>query len=272
MMMSSAGGYEEYAFIADLYDHVVPYRDRADTSFFVEAACKAGSPVLEIGCGTGRVLIPTARAGVDIVGLDLSPQMLAVCRERLEDEPEAVRARVRLVQADMRRFDLDRAFTLVTIPFRPFQHLLTVEDQLACLASIHRHLVDDGTLILDIFNPSLDALVNRPVGEEISGEPEFTMPDGRRVIRRHKTVAHEQFNQVNDFELVYYVTHPDGREERLVHAFRLRYIFRFEAEHLLARAGFTIEHLYAGFDRSPYGSTYPGDLVFVARKTAGKPR
>jgi len=98
------------------------------------------------------------------------------------------------------------------------------------------------------------------------------MPDGRRVIRRHKTVAHDQFNQVNDFELVYYVTHPDGREERLVHAFRLRYIFRFEAEHLLARAGFAIEHLYAGFDRSPYGSTYPGELVFVARKTPVRPR
>ena len=69
-----------------------------------------------------------------------------------------------------------------------------------------------------------------------------------------------------------YVTHPDGREERLVHAFRLRYLFRFEVEHLLARAGFAIEHLYAGFDRSAYGSTYPGELVFVACRTAANPR
>lgn len=266
--MTGAGGYEEYAFIADLYDYVVPYRDRADISFLVEAASKAGSPVLEIGCGTGRVLIPTARAGFDIVGLDLSPHMLAVCRQRLRDEPEAVQSRVRLVQADMRRFDLGRTFALVTIPFRPFQHLLTVEDQLSCLGSIYRHLVDDGTLIVDVFNPSLDALVNRPVGEEIAAEPEFAVPDGRRVIRRHKTVAHDRFNQINDFELVYYVTHPDGREERLVHAFRLRYLFRFELEHLLVRAGFAIEHLYAGYDGSAYGSTYPGELVFVARKTA----
>jgi SAM-dependent methyltransferase len=264
--MTSAGGYEEYAFIADLYDQVPLYRDRPDVSFLVEAATKAGGPVLEIGCGTGRVLIPTARAGVDIVGLDLSPHMLAECRQRLRGEPEEVQSRVRLVQADMRMFDLGRAVTLVTVPFRPFQHLLTVEDQLSCLESIYRHLVDDGTLILDVFNPSLDALVNRPVGEELAAEPEFSMPDGRRVIRRHKTVAHDRFNQVNDFELVYYVTHPDGREERLVHAFRMRYIFRFEAEHLLARAGFTIEHLYADYDRRAYGSTYPGDLVFVARK------
>ena len=266
--MTGAGGYEEYAFIADLYDHVALYRDRADVSFFVEAASKAGSPVLEIGCGTGRVLIPVARAGIDVVGLDLSPHMLAVCRQRLRDEPQDVQSRVRLVEADMRRFDLGRAFRLVTIPFRPFQHLLTVEDQLSCLDSVYRHLVDDGTLILDVFNPSLDALVNAPLGEEIPEESEFEMPDRRRVRRYAKRVAHDRFNQIGDFELVYYVTHPDGRKERLVHAFRLRYLFRFELEHLLVRAGFAIEHLYAGYDGSAYGSTYPGELVFVARKTA----
>ena len=265
--MTGAGGYEEYAFIADLYDHVGPYRNRPDIAFFVEAASKAGSPVLEVGCGTGRVLIPTARAGVDVVGLDLSPHMLAVCRRRLRDEPEAVQSKVRLVQADMRRFDLGRIFTLVTIPFRPFQHLLTVEDQLSCLESIRQHLGNGGVLILDIFNPSLDFLVNRPVGEEFDEEPEFTMPDGRRVTRLHKTITHDRFNQISDFELVYYVKHPDGREERLVHSFQMRYLFRFEVEHLLARAGFAVEHLYAGYDKSEYGSHYPGELLFVARRT-----
>jgi SAM-dependent methyltransferase len=265
--MSPAGGYDEYAFIADLYDHVGPYRDRPDITFFVDAAKEAGSPVLEVGCGTGRVLIPTARAGLDIVGLDLSPHMLAVCRQRLQDESAAVQSRAQLVQADMRTFELGRTFTLATVPFRPFQHLTTVEDQLSCLASIRRHLNDRGALILDMFNPSLDALANQPLGEEFAEEPEFSMPDGRRVTRRHKTVAQDRFSQTNHYELVYYVTHPDGREERLVQAFALRYLFRFEAEHLLARAGFEVEHLYADYDKSAYGSKYPGEMIFVARKT-----
>jgi hypothetical protein len=104
------------------------------------------------------------------------------------------------------------------------------------------------------------------VGEELGDEPEFRTPDGRRVIRRQKTVAQDRVNQVNHFELVYYVTHVDGREERLVHSFPLRYLFRFEVEHLLARSGFEIESLYGGYDRSAYGSTYPGELLFVARK------
>lgn len=262
------GGADEYGEIADLYDHVVPYRNRSDVGLFVEAALSAGSPVLEVGCGTGRVLIPTARAGIETVGLDLSTHMLAVCRKRLEAEPEPVRSRARLVQADMRRFELGQKFTLATIPFRPFQHLLTVEDQLSCLASIRAHLVDGGRLILDLFNPSLDMLAKPAGGEEGGDEPEFTTPDGRRVVRKYRTVAQDRFRQVNDYELIYYVSHPDGRQERLVQAFPLRYLFRFEAEHLLARAGFEVEHLYADFEKRPYGSAYPGELFFVARKTS----
>jgi SAM-dependent methyltransferase len=263
--MTLTSGYEEYAFIADLYDYVTPYRERADIGFFVEAAREAGSPILEIGCGTGRILIPTARAGVEIVGLDLSPHMLAVCRRRLQDESEAVQGRVRLLQADMRDFELGRKFTLVTIPFRAFQHLLTVEDQLSCLASVRRHLVDRGTLILDIFNPSLDSLVNWPVGKEFGEEPEFSTPDGRRIIRRHMILSRDRFTQVSQIELIYLVTYPDGREERLVHAFPLRHLFRFEAEHLLARSQFEVEHLYADYDKSAHGAK-PGELLFVGRK------
>jgi SAM-dependent methyltransferase len=257
---------KEYELIADLYDYVAPYRARPDIDFYVEAARETGGPVLEVACGTGRILLPTARAGVDIVGLDLSPDMLRVCHQRLEGESQAVQSNVQLVHADMRDFTLSKTFKLATIPFRPFQHLMTVDDQFACLDCIRRHLVDDGLLIFDVFNPSLDALVNQPIHTEQDVEPEFSTPDGRRILRRDKAVARDRFNQVNHHELIYYVTHPDGREERLVQAFALRYLFRFEAEHLLVRAGFKVEHLYSGFDKSAYGSKYPGELIFVARK------
>jgi SAM-dependent methyltransferase len=259
---------DEYAPIADLYDYVAPYRALTDVDFYVDAARQSGGPVLELGCGTGRVLIPIARAGVEIVGLDNSPAMLEVCRRKLAAEPPEVQARAHLVSSSMTEFSMPRMFRLAFIPFRPFQHLLTVEDQLACLAAIRRHLTGDGRLIFDLFNPSLEAIVNRPVGEELDPEPEFTMPDGRRVVRCHRTVAQDRFNQIGQFELIYDVTHPDGRTERLVHAVSMRYFFRFEAEHLLARAGFRVEHLYAGYDKSEYGSKYPGELIFVARPAA----
>lgn len=265
--MTEPNNYGEYASIAELYDHVVPYRERADVGYFVEAATRAGGAVLEVGCGTGRVLIPTARAGVEITGLDLSPHMLAACREHLKTESKEVRSRVRLVEGDMRHFELKQSFKLVTLPFRPFQHLTTVEDQLACLDCIRRHMETGGKIILDIFNPSLKALANQPTGEEMAEEPEFSMPDGRRVIRRHMVASRDLANQVIHTELVYYVTHPDGRKERLVQAFPMRYLFKFEGEHLLARLGFVVEQVYSDYDKSPYGSKYPGELIFEARKT-----
>jgi len=265
--MDRSGGYSDYPFVAEFYDYVTPYSARQDVAFFVQMAKESGGPVLELGCGTGRVLIPTARAGIEIVGLDLSSAMLAVCREKLSREAAEVRARVSLVEGDMRHFDLGREFRLVTIPFRPFQHLTTVEDQLSCLASIRRHLVPGGKLILDLFNPKLSFLVDDRLLAESEPEPEFTLPDGRRVERRHRHAARDLFNQVLDCELIYYVTYPDGRKERLVHRFPMRYLFRFEVEHLLVRSGFSLEAVYADYDRSPYGSKYPGELICVARKT-----
>ena len=222
--------------------------------------------MLELGCGTGRVLVPIARSDIHIIGIDLSKHMLKICRERLQAEPEETQARAQIVEADMREFSLDRSFELVTIPFRPFQHLLTVEDQISCLECVNRHLVDGGRLILDVFNPSLEALTRDNLGEELSEEGPFEMADGRRVVRRHKIVERDLFNQINYVELIYYVTHTDGREERLVHAFPMRYLYRFEAEHLLERCGFEVVDIYADFDRSPYGSKYPGEIIIVARK------
>jgi SAM-dependent methyltransferase len=263
-----ASGYDHAAFIPEFYDHIVPYATRADVRFYVEAARECGGPVLELGCGTGRILVPTARAGVEIAGLDASEGMLDACRRRLRAEPPEVQGRVSLHRGDLRDFDLARAFRLVTIPFRPFQHLITVAEQLACLGAIRRHLATDGRLVFDVFNPSIHNLAKPADGAETDEEPSFTLADGRTVIRRHRILERDLVRQVNTGELVYYVTHPDDRQERLVHPFRMRCIFRFEAEHLLARAGFVLEHVYSDFDRSPYGSRYPGDLILVARPTA----
>jgi SAM-dependent methyltransferase len=260
-----AGGYDQAPFIAEFYDFVVPYSTRPDAGFYVDAAREYGGPVLELGCGTGRVLIPTARAGIDITGLDVSERMLAVCRERLLGESPQAQSLARVQHGDMRDFDLGRVFRLITIPFRAFQHVLLVDEQLGCLRAIRRHLVPEGRLVFDLFNPSIHNLAKPADGVEADEEPPFVLPDGRTVVRSHRILARDLINQVNSGELVYHVSHPDGRRERLAHSFKMRSFFRFEVEHLLARAGFSVEHVFADFDRSPYGSKYPGELIFVAR-------
>ncbi|MBD3334974.1 MAG: methyltransferase domain-containing protein [Candidatus Eisenbacteria bacterium] len=260
------GGYAAHRFVAEFYDHVDLYRARPDVGFYVDEARRAGGPILELGCGTGRVLIPTSRAGLSITGLDLAGPMLELCRSRLAEEPRDVQERVDLVEADMRRFDLGRDYALVTIPFRPFQHLLTVDDQLACLESARRHLCDGGRLVFDLFNPSLPMLMEERFSREFGEEPEVVLPDGRRVLRRMRRDDVDFHRQIVQSELIYYVTHPGGWQERRIHSFPLRYLFRFEAEHLLVRAGFTVENFYADFERRPFGAHPVGELIFVARR------
>lgn len=263
--MMATAEFDEYGHVAEYYDHVTPYEGRPDVPFYLEEARASGGPVLELGCGTGRVLLPIARAGMEIVGLDASSGMLAVCRQHLAQEPAEVRDRVTLHTSDMRSFDLGERFPLITTPFRPFQHLVEVDDQLACLARVRQHLTDGGRFILDVFNPSLEGLL-ADRSKEATDEPEFTLGDGRRVRRTYRVPSRDGAAQVLEVELIYYVTHPDGRQERLVHAFRMRYFFRYEVEHLLARSGLQVEAVYSDYERSPFGAKYPGEIIAVARK------
>jgi SAM-dependent methyltransferase len=264
-MMTKGSDYSSDTF-AEFYDHLDVYVNRGDVDFFVSEAVAAGGPVLELGCGTGRVLLPCARAGVAIWGLDSSEAMLARCRRKLASEPVDVRSCVVLSQGDMRIFHFDTEFQLVTIPFRPFQHLAAVEEQLACLESIHRALAKEGRLILDLFNPSLTVLVDESrFDEHSSGEP-FTLPDGRVVERTERVTGRDYLGQVVSVDLIFYVTHPDGRRELLVQSIEMRYFFRFEVEHLLARSGFEVESAYCDYQLTSLDAGPAQEVLYVARK------
>jgi SAM-dependent methyltransferase len=256
----------EYDRFAEFYDHITPYKLREDVGFFVELAQGTRGPVLEMACGTGRVLIPSARAGATMVGVDLSEGMLATCRAKLAREPEAVQKRVELQHGDMRSFDLGRTFELVTIPFRGFQHLLTADDQRTALQRLRSHLVTGGRLVIDVFNPSLQFLGDERWLVTPLVEPEVSMPDGRRVVRSFRITKRDYANQVQVMDMTYDITWPDGRTEHRGDEFSLRYLFRYEAEHLLEREGFHVESIYGDYDRSPFGAKYPGEIILIGRK------
>lgn len=256
----------EYGCFAEFYDHVVPYRSRPDVEFYVDLARAAGGPVLEVGCGTGRILLPCARAGAPMVGLDVSPDMLAVLRAALALEHEDVQARIRIVEADMREFDLGETFPLIVLPFRSFQHMLTPADQRAALRRLKAHLRPGGRIVLDLFNPSIPMLGDPAWGKYPIPEPEFAMPDGRRVTRSFRVLRRDYVNQVQHVEFIIDVLHPDGRAEHRSESFPIRYLFRYEAEYLLECEGFRVETVFGGYDRSPFGQTYPGELILVARE------
>jgi SAM-dependent methyltransferase len=256
---------------AELYDRLSSefydyHAKRGDIKFYVDFAVEAEGPVLELGCGTGRILIPTARAGVQITGLDKSDEMLKICRGKLQSETPQVRGRTKLILADMCSFELESKFSLVTITYGPFNSLVSVEEQIRCLNCVGQHLRGNGALIFDVFYPSLKELSASEGTEVFTAKTPFEMPDGRRVIWGIRYNSIDYNRQVVDEELFYNILYPDGRKERIVYSERLRYFFRFEVEHLLARTGFRTESVYADFGKEPFGSKYPSELVFLARK------
>jgi SAM-dependent methyltransferase len=269
-------GKRHHKTIAEIYDqHSSEFYDyhakRGDVEFYVDFATESRGVVLEIGCGTGRLLIPTARAGVHITGLDNSEDMLAICRRKLENESSEVKGRVNLVRADMRNFDLGNKFSLITVPFGPFNCLVSVEEHIRCLNCIRLHLCDTGVLVMDLWYPNLRELSASENGAEIvSVKTPFYMPDGRSVTWGIRNTSVDYNRQIIHEDLFYDIRYPDGHEERIVYPSPMRYFFRYEVEHLLARTGFRTESVYAGFDKEPFGSKYPSELVFVARKAQEK--
>ena len=254
------------SFVAEYYDYMPAVQARRDLAFYLAEARRAGGRVLELGCGTGRVLLALAREGISVAGLDISEPMLARCREKLLSEPAEVQARVRLHRGDMTDFDLQGEFALAIIPFRPFQHLLETSRQLACLRHVRAHLAPGGRLIIDFFQTDPRRMFDPAYLKEAERGAEIALPDGRKLVQSERTVAFNRAEQRNDVELIHYITHPDGRSERLVFAFTIRYFFRYEVEHLLLRGGFHAVELYGDFDRSPLSDASP-DMIFVSEKT-----
>jgi len=250
-------------FIADYYDSSPILLQRTkDVGFYCSAAKKYGDPVLELGCGTGRVTMAIAEAGYRVVGLDISEKMLERAEEKRAALRREAREQVQLVQGDMTRFELREKFRTIIIPFRPFQHLLETKQQLDCLQCARKHLLAGGRLIVDFFQTDAERM-HDPMFLEESALAEYDLPDGRHVALSERVVAFHRGMQKNDVEMIFQVTHPRGNEERLVMAWTLRYFFRYEVEHLLERCGFSVQALYGNFDGTPLRDDSP-EMIFVA--------
>ena len=251
------------SFIADYYDESPIVRGRTqDVAFYREMARDFGDPILELGCGTGRITMALAQMGKRVTGLDISEKMLeraALKRGALHTEE---RERVHLVQGDMTHFELGEKFRLILIPFRPFQHLLEVRQQMDCLSCARKHLARDGRLVLDVFQTDPERM-HDPVHMRETPLVDYKTGDGRQVRISERVAAFHRAAQINDVEMIYSVTHPDGRKERMVFAWPLRYFFRYEVKHLLAHCGFRAATEYGNFDRTPIADDSP-EMIFVA--------
>ena len=156
-----------------------------DIEWYTEQARSAGPPILEIGAGTGRTLLPLARAGLRVHGLEYDEGMLSWLQEHIRaHEPDPISARVTLHQGDMRGFDLGERFAAIQLPFRALLHCRGRGEQLAALRCCRRHLRPGGPLLLNVFHPSLTYMSanHGPLAGAWKLTSEVDHPDGGTLV------------------------------------------------------------------------------------------
>ncbi len=260
--------YSPYDPWADIYDAVYSYV-RSDIPFYIQEAVESGGPVLELGVGTGRIAIPTAQLGINVVGIDTSAAMLSRARRKLGSLREGS-GEVELIAADMRDFNLRneqgvaRQFPLISIPFRGFLALMTIEDQVRALGSIRRHLSPGGRLVFNIFVPDPNmALEQSDMPRHLN---DVTDPVTGVSYVLYQQSWYDSYNQTVSIRMVIEELDEDNSVSRKMYRdYSLRYCYRWEIHHLLMMCGFEIEYLFGDFDRSEFDASST-ELIWVARK------
>jgi SAM-dependent methyltransferase len=228
----------EYDAIARLYD---PWSAGVveDISFYVEEALVSGGPVVELGVGTGRIAIPTAAAGVHVIGVDSSAGMLEVCADQARSAGVAERLDLRL--GDLRRPPVDERVPLVTCPFRAYLHLVSDEDRLEALTGARGLLRNGGRLIFDVFKPSQDD-IDETHGRWIEREPGIDERADWDLVAQTLTLS----------------VRGDGTQSTM----QLSWLEPERWNALLAEAGFVVDACFGWFDRRPYSGGE--DTVWIA--------
>ncbi|MFL5760574.1 MAG: methyltransferase domain-containing protein [Thermomicrobiales bacterium] len=240
---------DPYRDIAELYDLEHETFDD-DIEFYLSFIESVGDPVLELGCGTGRLLVPIARPGFRVTGLDRSPAMLN--RARLLLDQHQLASQVQLFERSMTNADLAPGgpFGVAILGLNSILHLPTQAEQRKCLESTFRALDPRGLLLIDILNPSPEAL--RGLDHALSHQGSWWQEDETRVDRFTSTRVMSSLQRI-ETDLWYDLMDAGGALRRKRTAFSMRYLHLAELELLLELAGFAEWHVYGSYDLEPFG-------------------
>lgn len=238
------------------YDLLAQMTAPRDLPMYEALAARHGGPILELGAGTGRITIALARAGHEVVGLELSGPMLAAAHAKASAEG----LDVTLALGDLRAFDLGRRFALVLVPFNTLNHLLDDDSLARALDAIARHLADDGRLVVDTFQPS----------------PAFLgdAPERRRPILRYRdpyldreVVLSEEhhYDPATQLDRIVWSYAVGGVEDARVEELTMRLFFPRELDAWLAHAGYALEAKHGDYDGRPFDARSPKQIVIARR-------
>jgi SAM-dependent methyltransferase len=240
------------------YRAIAPYYDEdyanllEGQNFYVELAKESGGPVLEMGCGTGRILIPVARAGVTAYGMDISKPMLDQLSASLQKEPAIVQDRITILHDDIRSADTGRRFPFIFAAGNVLHTFLDRADQRAWLRNVRRHLEPGGAFVFDVFQFDYRYLLIP--SDQWNVQVDRTEAATGYRVRRFYRVEHEPELQRFRVEFRWLIEDASGvtvKDERA--SIMQRWFTKGELENLLELEGFRITHYWGSFEREPFG-------------------
>jgi SAM-dependent methyltransferase len=238
------------------YDRLFPGADprgvSKDLSFWRWQARDYGGPVLELGCGTGRVAIPLAEEGFKVTGIDIAGGML----QEAQRKASVAKVGVTWANADMRDFDLNDEFSLIILPNNTICHLLTRTDIESCLASARKHLAPKGKFVIDVFVPKMELLVDQPEAKFPFGE--YDDPDGGGKIVVTETYVYEPDTQIK--RVTTWFSFP-GNQDPVPKELDMRMYFPQELDALLEYNGFVIDQKYGDYLGAPFSHESTKQLI-----------
>ena len=233
----------------DLFEGAIATGDFLN--FYVRQIERCGEPVLELACGSGRLTIPLTEKGFEIKGLDISDKMLTLRQRR---KPETRNLKLDAVKGDMTDFDLGKKFNLIFIPAQSLTHLDTLEQIEKCFACVKEHLTDDGRFLIELFNPSLEILLEKP---------DKIYPHGSSGnISFGSKSFYDSATQIKHIELIF---HEDNDRPDTVLTFKMRQFFPQEIDALLKYNGFRIEYKFGNHREEKFDSNSPKQLIICQK-------
>jgi SAM-dependent methyltransferase len=258
--MNTNHDYPEY--FARFYDVIYnKTRQQADYDYFMKKILSAKGPVLEVGCGTGRIFADALKKGADIYGIDSSIHMLDVLKSKIK-----VSEQKRVSVQNLTDLYHDLKFDLIIAPFRVMSHLLTVEDQQAAINKIYAHLNPWGTFIFDLYVPDpklLDGGMDNITDFEGEYAPGKKL---QRITSSHSDIV----NQLNDVSMKF-IWDENGKKNEETWNMKMRFYFRYEIEHFIARSKLKLVGIYGGYNESALDKNSK-NFVVVCQKLGMLPR
>jgi SAM-dependent methyltransferase len=250
------------------YNTIARYYDAENTEMtddlmlYAEIADESGDPILDVGCGTGRVMLHLAQSGYRVIGVDTSREMLERGRRKLKVRMD-LQDRVQFIEGDALTQTYPERFSLIAVPYNGLMHLGTAERQLSLIQHLSTQLKDDGLLVIDL--PNAGEAFGTVDDGAVTLERSFIEPESGNMVMQQSVSRIDRTAQLQYISWIYDEIGKDGTVRRTVAPLVLRYIFPTELDLMLRISGLKRVSRYGEYDQSPFEAECSRLIVVAAR-------